>query len=318
MNAKLHDIQVQRDELRHALSEVYDRIRQGAYNHMFREENPRVARSDKEKCKEGYTRQGVIWCCGSCCGDCDGCGKDCQLSFEEQRLFKALRAARKILDARDAEMEEITPQDFPTYDPEHYAYEATERWIARNLYKFAVGYWLFGNHNDLEEEKKWEKAFDDLLAICLDAIGKDGKAYRTFITEAHRIWECFRQKGDKAVDEESKKLRNDHPEVVKLLQDGVDFVYREENEDNTVKRLVFLALTLRMDYDFGHKYPGADMGVYGDAFCSLIDVALKLVGLYGEDVEWKDDEGEEDYEKKKIEAKVVQKEKIYAFMTEKD
>lgn len=55
MNTKLHNIRGQRDELRHALGEICDRIRQGAYNHMFREENPRASRSDKKKCKEDYT-----------------------------------------------------------------------------------------------------------------------------------------------------------------------------------------------------------------------------------------------------------------------
>ena len=311
MNTKLHDIRIQRDELRHALGEVCDRIRQGACNHMFREENPRITRSDKKKCKEGYAREGVIWCCGSCCGDCDGCAKDCQLSFEERSLFKALRAANKLLNARDAEMEEIKPEDFPAYDPDHNSYEATERWIARKLYTFAVGYWLFGNHSDLEEEKKWEKAFDDLLAICLDAIGKNGKAYRTLVSKIAE----FTEKGpyDK---EKANKFREDYPEVVNLIEEAVDLVSAKGRKVLTTTYLVYLALSLRLDYQFGHPYPGADMGVYGDAFRSLIDVALKLVGLYEEDVDWESGESEEDYEKKKIEAKVVQKEKIYAFMNE--
>ena len=313
MNTKLHDIRIQRDALRHALGEVCDRIRQGACNHMFREDNPRVSRSDKKKCKEGYTREGVIWCCGSCCGDCDGCAKDCRLSFEERSLFKALRAADKLLDARDAEMEEIKPEDFPVYDPDHSTYKANDRWIARKLYTFAVGDWLCGNHSDLEEEKKWERAFDDLLAICLDAIGKNGKAYRTLVSKISE----FTEKGpyDK---EKAKKLREDYPEVVNLTDEALDLVFAEEEKVVTTTYLVFLALSLRLNYQFGHPYPGADRGVYGDAFRSLIDVALKLVGLHGEDVEWKDGESEEDHERRKIEAKVVQKEKIYDFIKESD
>ena len=86
----------------------------------------------------------------------------------------------------------------------------------------------------------------------------------------------------------------------------------------TTTDLVYLALSLRLDYQFGHQYTGADMGVYGDAFYSLIDVALKLVGLYGEDVDWEDGESEEDYERKKIEARAAQNEKIYAFLEETD
>lgn len=314
MNTKLHDIRIQRDELRHALGEVCDRIRQGACNNMFREENPRVTRSDKKKCKEGYTREGVIWCCGSCCGDCDGCAKDCQLSFEERSLFKALRAANNLLSARDAEMEEIKPEDFPVYDPDHNAYEATDRWIVRKLYTFAVGYWLFGNHSDLEEEKKWERAFDDLLAICLDAIGKSGKAYRTLVSKIAE----FTEKGpyDK---EKAKKFREDYPEVVNLTEEAVDLVSAKEHKVLTTTYLVYLALSLRLNYQFGHKYPGADRGVYGDAFCLLIDVALKLVGLDSLGyIRWEDGESEEDYERRKIEAKVAHKDKVYDFLKEPD
>ena len=90
------------------------------------------------------------------------------------------------------------------------------------------------------------------------------------------------------------------------------------NKALTTTYLVYLALSLRLGYQFGHPYPGADRGVYRDSFCSLIDVALKLVGLYGEDVKWENDENEEDYERKKIEAKVIQKEKIYTFLKETD
>ena len=310
----LHSVRVQRDELRSALDKVYDRIRQGAYNHMFRDENPRASGSDKEKCKEGYTRHGVIWCCGSCCGECDGRGKDCQLSFEEQKLFKAIRSANKLLDERDAEMPESTPRDFPVYDPDHNAYEATDRWIARNLYKFAVGYWLFGNHSDLEEEKKWEKAFDNLLAICLDAIGKNGKAYRTLISKIPELME----KGPYD-EEKAKKFREEYPEIVSLMEEATDLVFVNEDKVVTTTYLVNLALTLRMDYQFGHKYPGADRGVYGDAFCSLIDVALKLVGLDNPGrIRREDGESEEDYERRKIEARAIQKEKIYRFIQESD
>ena len=95
-------------------------------------------------------------------------------------------------------------------------------------------------------------------------------------------------------------------------------VSAKEHKVLTTTYLVYLALSLRLNYQFGHKYPGADMGVYGDAFCSLIDVALKLVGLYGEDVDWESVESEEAYERRKIEARAAQKEKIYAFLEETD
>lgn len=314
MKDVLHALAIQRNELRNALAEVIDKIQSGAYNGMFREENPREDDDPKAKCEKGHTRDQVIWCCGRICKDCDGCRKHCHLAFEEKRLFDEMRKATKLLRERDAEMPEITPESFPVYDPKKYVYETTDRWVVRNLYRFAVGYWLFADHESLENEKSWERAFDDLLTLALNHVGRNGETYRTFVSKINE----YQEKGpyDKA---KAEKLREEHPEVVALLSEAVDRIYAKKKEAVTVLYLVYHALTLRMDYQFGHKYPGGDMDVYDGAFCSLIDVALKLADLDGDDEPWQqDDESDDAYRYRLADAKAKKHERIYAFIQEQD
>ena len=317
MKNELHNVSVQRNELRRCLAELCDKLQHGAYNHMFMETNPRSSGEDKETCEKGHKRYDVIWSLGRCCCDCDGCGKECQLSFEEKRLFDAAREAMAIIERPDAEMPPVEAEDFPVYDPNR-EYKATDRWIARSFYRFSVGYWLFSDHRDKENESKWERAFDNLLAIGLDTIGKDGKAFQVMRQKMNELMASCTDANE--MRQKAKELRDGHPEAIKLLEEAVDFIYdkkRGKEEKLSAKNIVFLALTLRMDYNFGHKYPGADMGVYGDVFCGLIDVALKMVGLDREDEPWQGDgESKSEYAKRLAEAKATHKEEIYAFMTE--
>ena len=319
MNNPIHDIAVQRNELRRCLGKLCDQIRHGAYNHMFKEANPRAHNNDDKPCEKGHKRDDVIWCQGRCCGDCNGCAKNCPLSFEEKRLFDAMNAAESVLGQPDSEMPSVEPKDFPVYDPKAYSYQATDRWLVRNFYRFAVGYWAFANHDDKEQEKAWERAFDDLLTIGMDHIGKDGTGLHDFISKLNELQKDFPEPNDEA-KAKAKKLRDEHPDVVKLINEAVEFIFGDKKEKEiNLTYLVFNALTLRMDYEFGHEYPGGDMDVYDGAFCGLIDIALKLVGLDSDNEPWQgDEESDAAYAKRLAEANAQHKEKIYAFMAETD
>ena len=61
------------------------------------------------------------------------------------------------------------------------------------------------------------------------------------------------------------------------------------------------------------------MDVYDGAFCSLIDVALKLADLDGDDEPWRqDDESDDAYRYRLADAKAKTHERIYAFIQEQD
>lgn len=278
---------VQRDCLAKALGRLIDTIRNGVYNHMLPDVNPRAMHTEvdaKTKCPKGHTRRDVMWSMGLCCLKCDD--HHCRarhLSFEERGMFEAMDVASEILNRPDGEMPDIKPEDFVVYRPDLYTYEATSTWIARNIYKFVVGYWFYSDHSDKEMERKWERAFDDTIAICL---GVYGKVYKTLVNACKSVKSA----------EDADKFAAEHPEVkefIEIIQERYESkslydITRDKHACVYFKTtmLVAYAVKLRLDYRFGHDYPGADMGVYGDAFDGLILLCLSIAGLYDDQDEY--------------------------------
>lgn len=272
---------VQRDCLAKALGLLIDNIRSGVYNHMLPDVNQNGMHTEvdaKTKCPKGHTRRDVMWSMGRFCLKCDDypC-KASHLTLEEYKMFEAMDVASGILDRHDRETMDIKPEDFVVYQPDKYTYEATPTWIAKNIYKLVAGYWLCSDHSDKEMEKKWERTFDDTIAICLGVYGKE---YKTLVDACKSI---------KSV-EDAKKFVAGHPEIkefIEIIQERYESkplydVIRDKHACVHFKTtmLVAHAVMLRLDYRFGHDYPGADMGVYGDAFDGLISLCLSIAGLY--------------------------------------
>ena len=272
---------VQRDCLAKALGLLIHNIRHGVCNHMLPDVNPRGMHTEVDantKCPKGHTRRDVMWSMGSCCLKCEDypC-KAHHLTLEEYMMFESMDVASKILDRPNGEMSDIKPENFVVYQPDKYIYEATPTWIARNIYKLMVGYWLYSDHGDKEMEEKWERAFDDTIAICLGVYGKEYK----MLVDA---WKSAKS------DEDIEKFTIEHPEVkefIEIIHERYEAkplydVIRDKHACIHFKAtmLVAHAVVLRLEYRFGHDYPGADMGVYGDAFNGLISLCLSIAGLY--------------------------------------
>ena len=305
-NEKFIDVAMQRDRLRNVLADLYDSLRHGVHNHMLPENCERAHSEDPEdKCKNGLKRMEVLWQMGSSCLGCDGIGK-CHLSFEEKDVFEAMHKAIEAINMRPAEMPDVSPEDFEEYSPDK-EYKKSSRWIARQLYRFCVGYWCYSDHDNYELEKKWEMAFNDTLCIALDSIGKPGYSFRKFIEIAER----------ESVDKQDKDFIDGHPEIGNLVNEAIESRDSCVKGDGDVKTLVLHAVLIRMDYRFAHEYPGCDMGVYGGVFESIIDGCLEIAGLYPNDrPKSYDFDDKDEYEKRLLEFESLHKRKIYMFMSE--
>jgi hypothetical protein len=299
MNERIDMVQIQRDELKMVLGELYDKLRHGVFNGMFPE---RPEKDPKKKCKKGKTIREVQWCLGSCCEGCEPVG-ECHLSLEEYDIFGAMSMARAVLKKQPAEMPVVRPEDFPHYS-DGVVYNPSARWIARQFYRFAVGYWLFANHSDKEQEKDWERAYNDILSISLR---DKGPVFRKMVEAVYKITD----------PEKIKKYLEENKDVDDLMEEAAKSIHEKVEGEKDVDKLVLQALTLRMDYQFGHEYPGGDIDVYDGVFCGLIDSCLKIAGIEPKDrPNSYDFDDDDEYRRKLLAWEHEHKSKIYAFMLE--
>ena len=307
MNEKFDMVQIQRDELRMALGELYEHLRHGVLNGMFREKCHRRPDDDPNaKCRNGKTRREVMWCMGSCCSGCNPATK-CHLSLDEYNVFKSMNIAHEVLKKQPAEMPNVRPEDFPSYDP-NVEYKASPRWIARQFYRFAVGYWMFANHSDKEQEKEWDRAYNDLICISLG-------------TENGRLLRKVVESGPKLVSDKeyAKKWAEENPWIDGLVDKACEAMSKQVKGEDDIETLVFRALAIRFDYDFGRDYPGGDMDVYDGVFCEMLDACLIVSGLYPDErPKIYDFEDKSEYWRELIKFNHEHKKKLYSFMSETD
>ena len=296
-------VQIQRDELKMVLGELYDKLSNGVFNGIFPKIGNRIQDIELgKKCKKGKTRRDVQMCLGSCCEGCDPLG-GCHLSLEEYDIFKAMGKAIEALNKQPAEMPVVKPEDFPHYS-DGTIYNPSSRWIARQFYRFSVGYWMFANHSDKDQENEWERAYNDIISISLR---DKGTVFRKMVESSYNIMD----------PEEANKWLEENKDVGDLMEEAAKSIHENVDCEKDVDKLVLQALTLRMDYRFGHEYTGGDMDVYGGVFCGLIDKCLKIAGLNQKDRPNRYDFDDEDkYRIKLLEWDHEHKNRIYAFMLE--
>jgi len=304
-----HKLMIQRDALQKALGTLVDDLRHGILNHMLGDTCYRKPDHDPEKkCEKGFTRNDIRWQTGFMCVDCPHC-VNCHVSLEERRVFEGMKRAQGLLGKPAAEMPPIKPDDFPVYNPTHVEYTVTPRWMARQFYRLAVGYWLFADHKDEQAEKAWERAFDDTISIAMKQIGKDADLFRLCLDFSKRI----------KTQEEGKAFADEHPTIGKMIEEASDHLDKPIKSEQDIQFLVEHMMILRLEYQFGKPYPGGDLDVYDGVFCQIIDGCLAIVGLQPDgrpnSYDFKDND---EFERKEIEFNVGQKEKLYAFMSEID
>lgn len=292
-DADRKDAVAQRAWIRRTLERLADAVRSGLQNGAFKDHAKAVA------CTQGKTRHDVSVSGGACCRGCSVSGV-CLLSNAQRRIVERLNAAVDALGDRPAEMPAVRPEDFPDYDPAK-PVDRSPRWIARQLYRFAVGYWAFADHDSHDEEIRWCRAFDGLLCT---ALGADGVLLHRFVTE-----------GEPLSGDEARRWVDDNPDVDAFFGRVADSQDDEVNGEGDVRQLVLQAVLLRMEYRFGRDYPPGDMDVYGGAFERLAARCLRVAGI--QDVAAPEGGGtREEREMAWSRAYAERNELIYAFMRE--
>jgi len=291
---------LQRDALASALSSLEDKLRHGMYNNIFGDGEKLI--DPDSKCNGGYKRREIMRNAGAPCAKCHKNLK-CHASLCEYDVFCAMAKANEVLDKPDAEMPELRPEDFPKYDPDAEPKKLTSRQIARMMYKVVVGY-MQSTINSKDQDKAWERAYEDTLCI---ALGEEGRLWRKIADAKHL--------GIK----EAGAWVDEHPEAVEFVNKANKYLEHRVDPREDIRGMLYTAMILQAEYRFDHEYPGADRGVYNDAFMGIVNDCLIVAGLYPEDrpnsYDFKD---KDEYERRLLAYEAERKAKIYKFMQEED
>lgn len=299
----LKKVLFQRDALARALSSLEDKLRHGMYNDIFGGGEERIGADSK--CDGGYKRREIMMNAGAPCAKCSKSNRRCHASLCEYDVFCAMARANEVLDKPDAEMLELRPEDFPKYDPDAEPKKLTSRQIARMMYKVVVGY-MQSAINSKDQGKAWERAYEDTLCI---ALGEEGRLWRKIADAKHLNKEA------------AEAWVKEHPEAVEFMKKADKYFRRGHRIDprEDIRGMLYTATILQSEYRFDHEYPGADRGVYHDAFMGIVNDCLKVAGLCPDDrPNSYDFEDKDEYERKLLEYESERKAKIYKFMQEVD
>ena len=297
----LKKVLLQRDALASALSSLEDKLRHGMYNHIFGDGEKRIVADSK--CDGGYKRFEIMMNAGAPCAKCSKSNSKCHASLCEYDVFCAMAKAKEVLGRPDAEMPELRPEDFPRYDPNAEPAKLTPRQIARMMYRVVVGYML-STINSKDQDKAWERAYEDTLCI---ALGEEGRLWRKIADAKHMGMEA------------AEAWVKEHPEAVEFMKKANKYFEHRVDPREDIRGMLYAAMILQAEYRFDHEYPGADRGVYHDAFMAIVNDCLIVAGLYPEDrPNSYDFEDKDEYERKLLEYEAERKAKIYKFMQEED
>lgn len=297
----LKKLLLQRDALKSALSSLEDKLRNGMYNDIFGDGEKRID-ADSE-CNGGYKRREIMMNAGAPCSECGKLNRKCHASLCEYDVFCAMAKAKEVLHKPDAEMPELRPEDFPKYDPDAEPKKLTSRQIARMMYKVVVGY-MQSTINSKDQGKAWERAYEDTLCI---ALGEEGRLWRKIADANHLNKEA------------AEAWVKEHPEAVEFVNKANKYLENRVDPRKDIRGMLYTAMILQAEYRFDHEYPGADRGVYQDAFMGIVNDCLIVAGLHPEDrPDSYDFEDKDEYEQKLLEYEAEHKAKIYKFMQEVD
>lgn len=277
----------QRDRAMTALANLVDSFWSAHYNHAFDAEDTEEDKKEKDENGKPKTYRCAA---GRSLRDCfKGCnlfdkegvckGYDCPMGFHHRRMYERVREANGVLDERAAEFVPLDLDRIPKYDKEK-KYEVTAAWFARMCLMFFNGFSLNKEYTKEQCEKMGEAA-SNLACIGLATFG------------LHFPVEC-------ANDEKNgKEVSADDPRIVEWNESMKPLIEKFADRDAKVEKkglvdclelftgdeeyarwyIVKQSVTFLGEYAFGHDYPSADLGVYGDVLGGLKWVCREVCGL---------------------------------------
>lgn len=265
MEETLRDVCAQRDRAFRALEHLVDRFWAAHYNHAFAVEDKPDKKDENGKtivhrCSAGKSYMDIFHGCDSFLkkGVCKEF--DCPMGFHHFHFYKAAEEAQRVLNEDFAEKKPFNLERIPRYGHAK-RYSVSPQWFARMEYMFLLSLKL-GEECDEARSRALGDALSSLVSIGLSTLGYQ-IPFDTFtdvpkneddprIVALKELLAPFNDKyGERLQQMENVKIE----EYDRMLDSDGEFA---------LAYLVFNIMVFLGEYAFGHDYPGADLGVYGD------------------------------------------------------
>ena len=279
----------QRDQMMKVVYDLVDAFWSAHHNQAFKAEDEE--HGQKRVCSAGKNINSVFGGCELI--NTDKCkGYDCPMGFHHRRMYERVIVAEKFIQENLAERIPLDFSRIPTYDPNK-KYEVSSRWYARMLLLLFVEY-SFTQEMTKEKARQFSYAIMSLICIGLNS-------YKGIVSPFATLIECLGKSC-----EEQKAIIEDHPEIkpyiesfagvresivekaAKLVEGGLepfcDLISGGKLDNQSIfEYLLGVAMTIHMDFEFDHDYPGADKAVYNDVFSALKAVCIAVLGFKSEE-----------------------------------
>jgi hypothetical protein len=271
LKARLNRVIAQKDRYGEALGSILDAIRHGRYNGLF-ESGYRYEEKDKTECPQGMKYKDIRWRGCRKVLSCPTCR--CPMTFEMRHLTEAYQKGMNVCEEQDAAKIPFNADEIPPYEPKKYYYKVSKRWFAKEMVRIIQAMRLGTDNKDVGGSVALGKAFKRLVGFGMESIGMR-KAWLAFLAIEHEAIDK-EKKGQTSIEIEEwfeKKCKEQKHFMAaayaahKLFEkrDKVSTMIRK-SPSRALRYLVLFALITMTEFDFSHEYPGADLGVYSDAF----------------------------------------------------
>lgn len=279
----------QRDQMMKVVYKLVDAFWSAHHNQAFKADDEKPGQ--KRVCSAGKNINSIFAGCELI--NTDKCkGYDCPMGFHHRRMYERVIEAEKALDCNLAERIPFDFSRIPMYSSDK-KYEVSVRWYARMLLLLFVEY-SFTQEMTKEKARQFSYAIMSLCCIGLNS-------YKGIVSPFATIIECLGKS-----DEELKAIIEAHPEITpyiesvagvresidekisKLIDRGLepfcDLISGGKLDNQSIfEYLLGETMTIQMEFDADHDYPGADKAVYDEVFSSLKAVCVAALGFKPEE-----------------------------------
>lgn len=279
LKARLNRVIAQKDRYGEALCGVLDAIRNGRYNGLF-ESGYRYKEKGKTECPQGLSYRDLQW--GGCRNvlSCPTCR--CPMTFEMRHLTEAYQKGMDLCNEQDAAKIPFNVNEIPPYEPNKYCYKVSKKWFAKEMVRLIQAMRIGTDNKDVGGNAALGEAYKRLVAFGMESIGM-----RKAWLELVEIEEYARklEKQGKSAREVSEWFEK-NIDNFKHFQASVKAMHRlfekrdrikkmiQKSPSRALRYIVLFALLTTTEFDFTHEYPGADNGIYSDAFAFLGRICL--------------------------------------------
>ena len=263
---RLKEVCAQRDRMSDALDRLIGAFWSAHYNGAFDAEDTKKDKDGKEyRCSAGKSLNNVFHGCDKF-GTEECKGFDCPMGYHHHHLYELVQKGTDALHEPKAEYDGLDIARIPEYDP-GYDYVVEPSWFARMALMFFYEFRLSADYTE-DGLRKFDRALWSLMFIGLAALG-----YKSPVRLDDLTNECVPDEPKYATFREGleKVLTKGKETSVTAGKEGRDWLrnFLSSNSMDVLEYLVAKVVLFRLEFEFGHEYPGADMGVYSDVAAEI-------------------------------------------------